>query len=268
MSASGRGLLLRNVRLALDDSGGNLFDVRICDGKVVKVSEASSSGLDEQSIETLDADGSLLLPSLCHAHIHLDKCYLLDRCTLVEGDFKEALQVTAAAKSEFSQNEDDLYARGRRLILSSVAAGVTSMRAHVEVDTTVQTSCLKVGQRLKADMKNLCDVHLSGESRHHPRARAQLTPAAQCSPKTPSSPTPPEPGIASIGSAPYVEPTRAHAEANIRLILDLAHAHALHADFHLDYTLDAAAPPLVWFLLAELAARMRAGAWDPARRVA
>lgn len=50
-------------------------------------------------------------------------------------------------------------------------------------------------------------------------------------------------------------------------MLALAHAHALHADFHLDYTLDVGVPPLVWALLAELRARVARGAWAPGRRV-
>ena len=77
-------------------------------------------------------------------------------------DFGEALGLTSRAKETFAANEDDLYNRGKRLIMDSVAAGVTIMRTHVEVDTTVQTSCLKIALRLKDDLRHLCDVRISG----------------------------------------------------------------------------------------------------------
>ncbi len=59
-------------------------------------------------------------------------------------DFKEALELTAQAKLNFKFNKDDLLRRGRRLIRESVECGVTSMRAHVEVDTYVEMACLEV----------------------------------------------------------------------------------------------------------------------------
>lgn len=74
------------------------------------------------------------------------------------------------------------------------------------------------------------------------------------------------PGVSSIGSAPYVEPSRAHASQNIARILDLAVQFRLHADFHLDYArppaakagsesdrgTSANAEPMIWELLDRL----------------
>ena len=51
------------------------------------------------------------------------------------------------------------------------------------------------------------------------------------------------------------------------LVLDLAHVHNLHADFHLDYNLDGAADPLIWFLLDILRQRIQAGRWKRDRHV-
>lgn len=77
-------------------------------------------------------------------------------------DFDEALRVTASAKAHFRDNEDDLLQRGRRLILDSVSCGVTSMRAHVEIDATVNMACLNAGLQLKEEMKDLCRVQIAG----------------------------------------------------------------------------------------------------------
>ncbi len=77
-------------------------------------------------------------------------------------DFNEAMLVTAKAKETFQTNKDDLRRRGVRLIEESLENGVTSMRAHVEVDTIVGFSCLEVALELKARYKDICDVQIAG----------------------------------------------------------------------------------------------------------
>lgn len=57
--------------------------------------------------------------------------------------------------------------RGRRLILDSVEAGVTCMRAHVEVDPTVGFKCVDAALQLKKefgdDGRGLCDIQVAGK---------------------------------------------------------------------------------------------------------
>ena len=67
-------------------------------------------------------------------------------------------------KATFASRTDDLYERGKRLIRESVASGVTSMRAHVEVDAIVGSTCLEVGLRLSEEFKGACDVEIAGTS--------------------------------------------------------------------------------------------------------
>lgn len=69
-------------------------------------------------------------------------------------------------------------------------------------------------------------------------------------------------GVQAIGSAPYVEPDIVCAKWNIGLVLDLAFKHHLFADFHLDYNFDHSSEPLIWYLLEELASRMRNSSWS------
>ena len=83
-------------------------------------------------------------------------------------DFPEALRVTSLVKSSFSTHspdagEEDLYARGDRLIRESVEAGVTTMRAHVEVDETVHYACLDAGLRLRKLFRDICHIQIAGE---------------------------------------------------------------------------------------------------------
>ncbi len=60
--------------------------------------------------DTIDARGCLVGPSLCHAHVHLDKCFLLNDpkysdLEIVEGNFAEALRLTSQAKQRFEEED-------------------------------------------------------------------------------------------------------------------------------------------------------------------
>jgi cytosine/adenosine deaminase-related metal-dependent hydrolase len=150
----------------------------IKNGHVAEVKPIANK--DSNSIDTppvhypystnVDCRNGLVLPSLCHPHVHLDKPYLLGtkmHPAIVKGDFNEALKLVTSAKKEYTYN--DLVERGRRLILESVEAGVTCMRAHVEVDPTVGRMCLEAGLALKKEFgdegKGLCDIQLAGSVR-------------------------------------------------------------------------------------------------------
>ena len=60
--------------------------------------------------DIIDARGCLVGPSLCHAHVHLDKCFLLNDpkyadLEIVEGSFAEALDLTSKAKQRFTAED-------------------------------------------------------------------------------------------------------------------------------------------------------------------
>ena len=82
-------------------------------------------------------------------------------------DFKEALEVTAKVKLTFKDTKDDLHRRGHRLIRESLQAGVTCLRAHVEVDSIVADTCLQVGLQLKSKWARRCDIHLARKIQLH-----------------------------------------------------------------------------------------------------
>jgi cytosine/adenosine deaminase-related metal-dependent hydrolase len=72
------------------------------------------------------------------------------------------MEVTGRAKVAFPFDLDDLYSRGARLIRESVECGVTSMRAHVEVDAIVGFACLDVAGALRDKFKMICKVQIAG----------------------------------------------------------------------------------------------------------
>ncbi|KAJ7109700.1 hypothetical protein C8R43DRAFT_904623 [Mycena crocata] len=241
-------ILIANVRLAdlNPASPDDLWNIECSGGRVVAVERVEATRDVFGGASTIDAKGGLLLPSLAHAHIHLDKCFILDRCQLETGDFAEALKVTNQAKAAF--DPQDLYQRGYKLIRDSLEWGVTSMRAHVEIDTGVEISCLEVGMKLKKVFDGICDIQLAVFAQEPLfDAVGTLEPGRNYTLLAQGAESP---GIQVVGSAPYVEPTTEQAKVNIALILQLAQSRGCHVDFHLDYNLDPESEPLIYEVIS------------------
>lgn len=228
-------------------ASSELWDIAIEDGRIASV-DPHDSTLDTDATDVYNANNRLIAPSLCHAHVHLDKCFLLQDpkygdLQIESGDFNEAMQMTGEAKSRFE--EEDLLRRGGRLIEESIEHGVTAMRAFVEVDGVVQLKCLQAGLALKARYKDRCDIQLcafaqlplfSG-SDEGAEVRKLMSAAAA------------EEGIEVLGSTPYVEENESKSKNNARWITELALKHNKHLDLHLDYYLEEEKQPLVWDVL-------------------
>lgn len=221
-----------------------LWDVTIQDGRIGSV-EPHDGTLDTRAPDILDGSNRLIAPSLCHAHIHLDKCFLLQDpkysdLQIKTGDFNEAMKMTGEAKARFE--EDDLLRRGRQLIEESIQHGVTAMRAFVEVDGVVQLKCLHAGLKLKEDYENRCEIQIcafaqlplfSGQDSGE-KVRDLISVAAN------------DDRVEVLGSTPYVEDDESRSQQNVRWITQLAVTHGKHVDLHLDYFLEENKKPLIW----------------------
>jgi len=244
---------ISNVSLPGTDVG-SLWDIRIEDSKIQRVEGASD--IPSNSSRMVQGGGGLLVPSMCHPHIHLDKAFLISHPRYShlqpeKGDFQEAMDLTGQAKAQFQRK--DLLERGQRVIDESVSAGVTHIRAFVEVDAGVGTKCLDAGVELKqrASSEGTCFVQLC--------AFAQL-PLFSSSKKDPEGETirglmrdaARKRDVSAIGSTPYVETERSKMEKNVEWMIDLSIEFNLHLDFHLDYHLDPNLQPLVWYVVRML----------------
>ena len=218
----------------------SLWDIYIDpEGCISKITEHDPTRPEATTIipGIIDAAGRLVGPSLCHAHIHLDKCFLLQDdkyrdLKIIKGDFDEAISLTNQAKQRFE--EDDLIRRGCRLITESNQSRVTSMRAFVEVDENVGMRCLGVALKLKEKFQSECYVQIcafaqlalfSGEDTCRHR-RALLETAAESS------------DVEVISSTPYVENSSEMMQKNCLWTIEVAIAYGKHLDFHLDYNVD------------------------------
>lgn len=239
---------LRGVRWYTKEPS-TLWDITISAGKVTAVvPHHSLKRVSSVPPETLDFRELVLAPSLCHPHIHLDKCFLLSDpkysdLEIVKGDFPEALALTSKAKSRFT--EDDLLRRGRWLIAESVAAGVTCMRAFVEVDVGVRFKCLDAGLTLKEQFKDCCEIQLCVFAQEPVRSRGNDYPEGAALIEEALR----REGVDVLGSTPYVEEDESLMRANVDWAVSTALKHRKHLDLHLDYNLDPRASSLVGYVI-------------------
>ncbi len=230
-------------------------DIHIADGKIKDICSHDPSSITSPTDKILDARNHLIAPSLCHAHIHLDKCFLLSDpkyadLEIVKGDFKEAMELTARAKGRFERG--DLLRRGGWLLGESVKAGVTCMRAFVEVDHIVGFRCLDAALELKRVWRGACEVQVcvfaqealfsgvwAGENRELMEEAVGRE------------------GVDAIGTTSYVEQDEHAMDSNVRWAIGTAIDCDKHLDFHLDYNLDLTKPPLTLSVVNLLKQRQR-----------
>ncbi|EXK83467.1 hypothetical protein FOQG_12328 [Fusarium oxysporum f. sp. raphani 54005] len=227
-------MVLKNIILPFQDSSKQ-WDIQIEEGVVTSMKPSAGR-----------TTPSVMLPSLCHPHIHLDKPYLLtcnhpksskhpDYSDLAPktGGFQEALVNTAEAKKRYT--EEDLYLRGSQLIATSYKQGVTFMRAFVEVDSVTELKTLEVGIRLKKEFEDFLEVQICAfaqdpifSTEKGEANRAMFMKALdQLGSK-----------IDVIGTTPYVESDVEAQNKNIRWAIETALKHRKHLDFHIEFNLN------------------------------
>ncbi|KAF3398332.1 Cytosine deaminase [Penicillium rolfsii] len=196
----------------------------------------------------------LALPALTHPHIHLDKAFVHSvpqyaHLLPATGTFQEALSFTTEAKQQFSV--PDVLQRGEWLLAESVSAGVTAMRAFVEVDHTVNLVCLEAATILQDQWKDACEIQIVCfaqdpifSTEHGEENLGVIEKAFEQYPQ-----------IGVIGTTPYVESTLEAARRNIDWAIDRALQLDKHLDFHLDYNLDAGKEAMIWYVLHSLQQR-------------
>ena len=230
--------------ISQNHSSEERVDIVLAGSNIEAIVKHNDSEEPLDSRDVIDAKGCLIGPSLCHSHVHLDKCFIFNDpkysdLEVVEGDFKEALELTSKAKARFE--EDDILRRGRWLIDESVAYGVTCMRAFVEVDHMVEFKSLKAALQLKSQYKDACHIQICVfaqepifSGKHAQVNRDLITTAIQENPE-----------VDVLGTTPYVEDSQDTARENIEWAFETALQNDKHLDFHLDYNLDPSKPPQI-----------------------
>jgi len=208
-------LILRAARIVGAPPGGPTQDIGVQDGVIVAIGQALPAGGEE-----LDAGGCLVSPGLIESHIHLDKSRILDRSSPAPDRGTDHMKRVSAVKPGFTV--EDVYARARASLETSLINGVTHMRTHVEVDPNVGMKSFDALEQLAKDYRWAIDLELcvfvqegwTGISQADANLVAGL-----------------DRGAAVIGGAPAYDSDRA---AQIRRIFELAKLYDVDVDIHLD----------------------------------
>ncbi|KAL7765112.1 hypothetical protein ACKLNR_003028 [Fusarium oxysporum f. sp. zingiberi] len=227
-------MVLKNIILPFQDSSKQ-WDIQIEEGVVTSMKPSAGR-----------TTPSVMLPSLCHPHIHLDKPYLLtcnhpkssnhpDYSDLAPktGGFQEALVNTAEAKKRYT--EEDLFLRGSQLIATSYKQGVIFMRAFVEVDSITELKTLEVGIRLRKEFEDFLELQICAFAQDPifstEKGEANRAMFAKALDQLGSK-------IDVIGTTPYVESDVESQNKNIRWAIETALKHRKHLDFHIEFNLN------------------------------
>jgi cytosine/creatinine deaminase len=207
-------LVLRSCRLS---TSAEPIDLSLAGGRIVSMGRA-----DGPARETIDVAGRLVTPGLVEAHIHLDKALLMDRVSGSAETAAEAIRLTGEAKRGFTA--DDIGARARHVLELAVAAGTTSMRAHVEVDPIVGLNGMDAMLALKREYAPAIDLQLCAFAQEgilqSPGTEELLRRALAM-------------GADLVGGCPYND---TDAGRHIEIVFALAHEFGVDADFHVDFT--------------------------------
>ncbi|NNE83326.1 MAG: amidohydrolase family protein [Alphaproteobacteria bacterium] len=208
-------LIVRNARIAGAAGDAPLNDIGVQDGRIAAI----EAGLTADG-EELDAGGCLVSPGLIETHIHLDKSRILDRSSPSPNRGMDHMKRVAAAKPSFTV--EDVYARARASLETSLINGVMHMRTHVEVDPNVGMKSFEALEQLAKDYSwaidlDLCVFIQEGWS-GVPEADTNLVAGL-------------DRGAKVIGGAPSYD---SDGPAQINRIFELAKEYDADVDIHLD----------------------------------
>jgi cytosine deaminase len=196
-----------------------LVDITVNEGRIAAIGAHDPAAGHPGPL--IDVGGRVVTPGLVEAHIHLDKAFLSERISAGATSTREAIRLVGEAKRSFTA--DDIGARARRVLDLAVAAGTTTMRAHVEVDPIVGLAGMEAMLALKAEYAPALELQLCAFAQEGiiqaPGTEALLRRALQM-------------GAEVVGGCPYND---TDPLAHIEIVFRLALAFNVDVDFHVDF---------------------------------
>jgi cytosine deaminase len=188
---------------------------------------APSRGGSGPAVLTIRGEGLLALPALIDIHAHLDKAYLGEELPPGDGTLEGAIAALRDRKRRYTP--DEVAARATRRLRSTVAAGATRIRSHVDIDPAAGLVGLEGVRRAAAACGDLCEVQLVPFPQEGvlaaPGVRRLMEQAV-------------EHGVHAVGGMPHREHGVEAQQAHVAFCFDLAVAADLDVDMHVDETDD------------------------------
>lgn len=141
--------LLKNATV---DAGGRWVDIALDGGKIT----ALDADLPHTARETWDLGGSVVLPGLIDAHVHLDKTYT--PAPNRSGTLQEAIAVWKQEKP--SLTSESYMERAVRAVRTAVLNGTTAMRTHVDVDAEGDLAALEALFELRDCVEEVIELQI------------------------------------------------------------------------------------------------------------
>ena len=202
------------------------FDVQIHNGAVTQISPAQAA---PDSI----ASGTLL-PCLADAHVHIDKTYVVDEVGAADGDLFKAISLMGQHRANWTTR--DISQRMQRAIEDAYRHGTRAMRTHLDwMDATAPKSlaafeALRDAWRGRVVLQCVSLTPLDCFDGSEVGLQIAQT-LAQINARCVKS----QGEAALLGAFIY---RNADMHTKLQRVFDLAKAHDLHLDFHVDEGLD------------------------------
>ncbi|WP_417813245.1 amidohydrolase family protein [Thalassospira alkalitolerans] len=226
------------VRSACLHGEDGLVDIAVSGGMVVDIARLITS-----DAPSFDAGGNLVTGGFVESHLHLDKACILDRAKNESGTLQGAISAVAKAKSGFT--EDDVYARGAKVIEKAITQGTNAIRTHVEIDPGIGLAGFRAIKRLKRDYAWAMDIEICVFPQegllNYPGTEELLREALDS-------------GADLLGGCPYMD---SDPVGQIKHLFEMACDYDVDLDFHLDFDLDP-----TWRHLDEVARQTIAFGWQ------
>ncbi len=204
-------------------------DVVAVDGVVREIAPQAGS-VDGTEIA---AAGRLVLPAFVDAHLHVDKAFVMDACSLGETNLSVAAAVAAMRTIKARYTADDLLTRGRLTLARAVRHGTTAIRAQCDVDPVIGLLALEALVALRREFADRLDLQIVAFPQEGLRAASAAVDVMRQALKA---------GADLVGGGPLDADHRAH----IAQVFALAREFGVAVDIHADLGIDRLRPPSEW----------------------
>ena len=196
-----------------------LWNITIENGKFKNITQDKVKDTEN----TLDVNGSLVLPPFIEPHIHLDTTLTAGEPEWnLSGTLFEGIQRWSERKE--SLTIEDVKTRSKKAIKWQIAQGIQHIRTHVDV-TDPELTALKAMIEVKEELAEFVNIQLVAFPQEgilsYPNGKELLEEAVKL-------------GADVVGGIPHFEFTREYGVESMKIAFDLAEKYDKLVDIHCD----------------------------------
>ncbi|CEA02470.1 Cytosine deaminase [Jeotgalicoccus saudimassiliensis] len=209
-------MIIKNASLR-EQTG--LWNIIVEDGRFKEITQGKVADTDN----TVDVNGSLVLPPFIEPHIHLDTTLTAGEPEWnLSGTLFEGIQRWSERKEALTI--EDVKTRSKKAIKWQIAQGIQHIRTHVDV-TDPELTALKAMIEVKEELAEFVNIQLVAFPQEgilsYPNGEALLEEAVKL-------------GADVVGGIPHFEFTREYGVESMKIAFDLAEKYDKLVDIHCD----------------------------------